>query len=333
MEPLVSIVIPVYNVAEYLRRALDSVIRQTYTNLEIIIVDDGSDDGSAAICDEYAEADSRISVIHQVNRGLSNARNAGLDRMTGEFLAFLDPDDLYQPDYVQAMVTAMETENPGLVMCRYSIQDTKKHRPGKRIKVHPTIDAGSYDRVSALRAVMEGGITYGVWNKLYRRRILENLRFYDGHVYEDGEFTFSVVERCQTVFVLDRCLYCYCKRPGSITQTVNLNNVRDRLLASERIEAFIRKHPEVFTDAMTARYREGRIRGYLVSYIRMKQMGADREADELRDRIISTGTQVKMHDVSTRAAYRMICWCPWLLRAAYRIYSPIRLCYRKVTGQ
>ena len=108
MNPLVSVIIPVYNVSPYLRESLDSVISQTYTNLEIIAVDDGSTDDSGRICDEYAEKDTRIKVIHQANRGLSAARNAGLNAMTGEYVAFLDSDDALYPEMVECMVKGME---------------------------------------------------------------------------------------------------------------------------------------------------------------------------------------------------------------------------------
>ena len=102
-DPLVSVIIPVYNVEPYLKEALDSVLDQSYQNLEIILIDDGSTDRSGKICDDYSETDDRIRVIHQENKGLSSARNKGLDLMHGELVAFLDPDDAYHPDYVSAM--------------------------------------------------------------------------------------------------------------------------------------------------------------------------------------------------------------------------------------
>ena len=118
---LVTIIIPVYNTAPYLLEALDSVIQQDYSNLEIIIIDDGSTDGSEKICDIYAEKDSRIRVIHQENKGLSCARNTGLDIMSGDSVAFLDSDDVLHPTYVKTMVAAMCRKKTDLVVCRYSI--------------------------------------------------------------------------------------------------------------------------------------------------------------------------------------------------------------------
>ncbi len=127
MEALVSVIIPVYNVRLYLREALDSVLAQTYRNLEILVVDDGSDDRSEAICDEYAEKDARIAVIHQKNKGLSGARNTGLDIVRGDFIAFLDSDDAYCPNMLRMMVDVAQQSGTDLVECNFGIYHTK-HR-------------------------------------------------------------------------------------------------------------------------------------------------------------------------------------------------------------
>ena len=121
--PLISVIIPVYNVRHYLKEALDSVIFQTYRNLEIIIIDDGSTDGSREICDDYLD-DSRVTVIHQKNKGLSAARNAGLDIMTGEYVAFLDSDDAYQSSFIEEMVNAIVREVADIVVCKYTVHST-----------------------------------------------------------------------------------------------------------------------------------------------------------------------------------------------------------------
>ena len=117
MEPLVSVIIPIYNVRPYLCEALDSVLRQTYRNLEILIIDDGSDDGSEEICDEYGKKDSRITVIHQKNRGLSAARNVGLNRMRGDYIAFLDPDDAFHPDMIRCLMEALQRNEAEIAVC------------------------------------------------------------------------------------------------------------------------------------------------------------------------------------------------------------------------
>ena len=141
--PLVSIIIPVFNVKYYLTETLESVINQTYKNLDIILIDDGSTDGSSDICDEYASKDKRIRVHHQVNQGVSAVRNAGLDLAVGEFLAFLDSDDAYYPDYLSSMMTTMIHEGVDIVMCKYTEHKTR----GKMVltgheKIFPLIVGG-----------------------------------------------------------------------------------------------------------------------------------------------------------------------------------------------
>lgn len=117
----VSIIMPVYRVEAWLRRALDSLVGQTYPHLEIFLVDDGSPDGSGAICDEYAQKDPRVKVLHQKNAGVSAARNAAFDRVTGDWIAFCDGDDWYEPDYVEKMLSAAQKEEADLVICNYQL--------------------------------------------------------------------------------------------------------------------------------------------------------------------------------------------------------------------
>lgn len=146
-EPLVSVIVPVFNVKPYLNEALDSVINQTYKNLEIILVDDGSTDGSGEICDEYSAHDKRFVVIHQENKGLSCARNTGLDLMKGELVAFIDSDDAYCPEFIRTMVDAMNHEKADVVMCKTAIiRTTKKLKITSRAKISPKNTVGGGTR-------------------------------------------------------------------------------------------------------------------------------------------------------------------------------------------
>lgn len=162
-EELVSIIVPVYNVKPFLTESLDSVVHQTYTNLEIIVVDDGSTDGSETICDEYARIDKRVRVIHQDNHGLSTARNVGINLASGDTIVFLDSDDAFRPDFVKIMLSEMIREEADLVICRYTTHRTlgQLERVGNQ---KPTIESGLYDRVSALQALADGKINHSVWN-------------------------------------------------------------------------------------------------------------------------------------------------------------------------
>lgn len=141
--PLVSVIVPVFNSKNFLAEALDSVLAQTYENLEVVLIDDGSTDGSGEICDRYAAKDKRFRVYHQANQGVSATRNAGLDLATGDFLAFLDSDDAYEPEAIAAMMDAMAREKVDVVMCKYTEHKTpEKMSLGSRDKALPVIVGG-----------------------------------------------------------------------------------------------------------------------------------------------------------------------------------------------
>ncbi|MBQ9438201.1 MAG: glycosyltransferase family 2 protein [Lachnospiraceae bacterium] len=264
---LVSVIIPVYNVEPYLAEALDSVLRQTYEDLEVIIIDDGSTDNSGKICDEYAGKDRRVFVTHQENKGLSAARNAGLDLMHGEALVFLDPDDAYHPEFVSAMMEAMFREHSDLVLCKYTVHKTKI-RGTRWKKSFPLAKQGIYDRISALQALADGTIGAAVWNKLYRSGLWQDIRFPEGQNYEDVETAFQVLDVCKKVYVLDRALYLHRKRSGSITNTHTWQNFQDRMLAGSHFASFIEANtPEVFTMEQLKRIRQQRINGMLSLYL------------------------------------------------------------------
>ncbi|MBR4435807.1 MAG: glycosyltransferase family 2 protein [Clostridia bacterium] len=269
--PLVSIIIPVYNIRPFLAEALDSVIHQTYTNLEIIVIDDGSTDGSAALCDQYAQRDNRFVVLHQENKGPGGARNAGLNSARGKLIAFLDSDDAYDASFVESMVTAMIQEDVNIVVCRHSLHKTTSVMGLENcMQTGPAIRPGKYDRDAVIRALFDGTLNFGVWNKLYAREIWETERFLEGHVFEDVDITYRIYARNQRIFVLDKVLYMYRKRPGSITTgSLSVKKIEDRMLSQSRSETFIRDHtPEVFSVEQLETYQQKRrdklVRFYLM---------------------------------------------------------------------
>ena len=175
--PLISVIIPVYNVESYIVEALESVIHQTYENLEILVIDDGSTDGSGVICDKYARDDARIFVMHQENKGLSSARNVGLDRMTGDAVAFLDPDDAYEVAFIEKLLAPMLLEDADVTVCNFSVHHTtgKLKHDGERVL--PLSAAGIYNHNSGLCALTDRSINVSVWNKLYHRKLWQEIRF------------------------------------------------------------------------------------------------------------------------------------------------------------
>lgn len=328
---LVSVIIPLYNVRPYLAEAIESAAHQTYQNLEIILIDDGSTDGSGRICDDYAAADPRIRVIHQENKGISSARNKGLETMTGEIAAFLDSDDAYHPEYISTMLEAMERSGSDMATCRWSSQPTTgKLRFDKTGNLSFAMKEGTYDRVTALRAYYDGKFASVMWNKLYKRELWENERFPEGHVFEDLDTSYRVLNNCHSVCVLNDVLYAYRTRPGSITDIPSKKSISDRFLAYSHYDAFVREHvPEVFPAEAITQLQQRRMKqkiSYYAYLSREKDPELKKYSEELRRQVIASGkkAQLRDYDLSTQAYYRMIRVCPWLLRATVPVFYPVR---------
>ena len=196
--PLVSVIIPVYNVEPYLRQCLDSVICQTYTNLEILIIDDGSTDECGKLCDEYKQ-DGRVKVFHTENFGLSAARNLGLDNANGEYLSFIDSDDWVDSNLLEKAVGAIEDAD---ILCSSK-------------------NEGTYNGYEALCGLINGKISNRAWDKLYRKVCFSSLRFPEGRIFEDIATMFKLLDNANIVVCKNIHGYHYRKREGSITQTHN----------------------------------------------------------------------------------------------------------------
>lgn len=250
---LISVIIPVYNVRPYLQEAINSVLNQSYQNLEIILIDDGSTDGSGKICDAYAKRDSRIRVFHQTNRGLSVARNAGIDRCRGEMIAFLDSDDAYCKDMLQKMSDAMRRSGADIVECNYVVFHEKHSMNPRKIRgkqkgIRRVYCEGLYQRPAASRMLLNEKMSVCVWNKLFRRLIWDSLRFQEGHDYEDLDLTPSLIEKAESVYILDDALVLHRRRSGSITSTYSYANIRDHAMAYQHFVEHVRQNvPEYFT--------------------------------------------------------------------------------------
>ena len=331
---LVSVIVPVYNVRPYLEEALDSALQQTYRNLEILVIDDGSTDGSGDVCDQYALRDERIRVIHQPNRGLSAARNTGLDKMTGQVVAFLDSDDALHPDMIRHMIDTMVRENAEIVVCGHTTAYTTESMTTQSLahkKVSTFLPArGTLDRICALRARVDGRIPAMAWDKLYREKVWRSIRFPEGHVFEDIDTIYKVIDRSETVCMLDEALYLYRKRPESITMTISVNHIRDLALSFEHLEAFVfERIPEIYSKEHLKQVRIENIK-YLITMYAVLPSRTEydtTEAEEELKRQLTTPEVVRSVAESgfkTRVAWWMIFHCPQVLRRAYPVYHTIR---------
>ena len=329
---LVSIIIPVYNVRPYLAEALDSVVNQTYENLEIIIIDDGSTDGSSKVCDEYANNDSRIRLVHQENRGLSAARNLGLDIMNGDVVAFIDPDDKYLPTFVDKMLLTMDRDNVDMTICKHTVLRTiGEMRLVGNERIRPSIPNDVYDRVDALLAYAEGSINANVWNKIYKREVWGNIRFPVGHVYEDIATCHELINVCQRVSVLNDVLYIRRARPDSITSILSAQNRYDFVLSISKFEEFIERNtPVIFNKEHLKSVRKSKLYQMVVCYVLCygKDNLENIDIKDLRHQILAIGRDVGVEGVLyIKLAYFLIQFCPIALpsiRSVYSLYRTMR---------
>lgn len=217
MAELISVIVPIYNVEKYLSKCIDSILEQSYRNLEIILVDDGSTDASGRICDVYLGKDQRIQVIHKANGGLSDARNAGIDVANGEYFAFVDADDFISSSMFERLLYIIKEEKADVALCGFqSLDETGKCIPRMTSTV---LENGCYDRDYIFRKSfgIDGWNFIVAWNKLYPRRLFDSIRFYKGKLHEDEFIFHHIISQCQKIAVIEEKLYYYLQRCNSIT--------------------------------------------------------------------------------------------------------------------
>ena len=206
-EPLISVIVPVYNGEAFLDQCLESIVAQDYARLEIIVVDDGSTDGTAAISDRWAERDNRIRVIHQPNGGHSAARNAGLDAMSGELMMMVDSDDVLHPDFVTVLLDLMCRHDADIAVGDYvafegSTPDFSRYQSTGTTRV--------LDQHEALLAVFyQQGLTHSPWGRLFKASLFDGIRFPLGIIYEDLAVIYPLLKHCERVVTTSQVLYGY----------------------------------------------------------------------------------------------------------------------------
>jgi len=320
MNELISVIVPIYNVERYLKRCVESIRSQSYANLEIILVDDESPDSCPKICDDYKEVDSRIKVIHQKNKGLSGARNAGIDIATGEYLVFVDSDDFLDKEFILVLYEAAKNTGSDIALCKYEYVKgdvlTQSHKPGETFQ---------YTGIKLIEMMYspDGAFFVVAWNKLYHKSLFATIRYPQGRIHEDEATTHKLYyEAKQGVFV-NRYLYGYFIGGESITRKKFNRNRLDWAWAVEQRLDFLeeKKLEQILPTAMRS-YADGVID--LFFQCREGLPDSLKEQKQLKRSIRNTARRVKKYGsfpIKTRIGYTLFQIAPSLYKQLLGAYK------------
>lgn len=237
MEPLISVIVPVYNVEKYLKKCVESIIRQTYKNIEIILVDDGSTDNSGKICDELKSKDERIKVFHKKNGGLSDARNYGIERMSGKWVTFIDSDDYIFSKYIEKLYSILESNKAEISICD-PVHVFGENKPEFKEETNIII----YNSLGAIQTMWyQTSFLPSAWGKLYKSDIFKNLRFTKGIIFEDIDIMHEIFMKANKIVYSTAQYYAYVHRENSITTQKFSEKDLYILNVCEKIEKFALK--------------------------------------------------------------------------------------------
>lgn len=290
--PLISVIVPVYNSEKYLNKCIDSIISQTYKELEIILVDDGSTDNSGKICDDFKLRDNRIVVIHQMNKGLSAARNAGLMTATGEYITFVDSDDYIENDTYENVSVAIYKFNSDLVFFREKSVDES----GKTVYINGGTPSGDIYEISKEDAaqMIIGRQINGMCDKVYRASLLKDLYFKEGHMYgEDFIYNLHALSRVEKIGYVDQIKYSYVMNNSSVTHKSFNKNSFDQVYFKDVIAEYVEKNFPKFTAVCKKRAFLARLRVCRPIYFEKLQAQYETELKELNEYMRTNFSSIK----------------------------------------
>lgn len=299
-DELISVIVPVYNVEAYLERCVNSILRQTYKTLEIILVDDGSTDKSSKMCDEFAGKDERIKVVHKQNGGLSDARNAGLRVASGAYIGYVDSDDWIEDDMYEKMYRSCVMHDAQLCVCRYFREYADRTENGGSAQVVPL------SREAILRIYIGGHEQYviynSVWSKLFQRELVEGVEFPKGRNSEDIVYTTKAFCKLERAVYLDECLYHYVlDREGSI-----MNASRGERMFKDELP-FWREHIALIGEMVSAKMADfasyhfwRRLLFYFIDFKNAQKTG-DTTAEGYAKRLVE---EIRHDEEEIRRVYR-----------------------------
>lgn len=311
----ISVIVPVYNCEAYLPACIDSILMQTYSDLQVILVDDGSTDGSSKICDDYQIQDSRVCTLHQKNQGVSSARNRGLQAATGELISFVDSDDTLEPDMYELLVSNMEKYNAEISHCGFNRIEGNNIRP-----IYGTEQTVVHSREQALKCLIAGqSFTGSLWNKLYKKDILSGLVFREElKINEDILFNFEVFRRTTKTVFSDYAKYNYLVRENgsACATTASEKKMQDSMIVNQYM--YNELSDSDLADVATERYLRC-MSGYYRYCASHKKAECKSIATEMWEIAKNRTLGLRMN-----ITVLLIHYCPWLFRLLYFIYDKVR---------
>lgn len=284
----ISVIVPVYRVEQYLEKCVSSIVGQTYKNLEIILVDDGSPDHCPQLCDDWAKRDTRIQVVHKKNGGLSDARNAGLHASTGDLILFVDSDDWIEPEMAEKLEEAIRVYHADMALCQFvkSFPDGSERRMFS--KESEVTVYGQKEMMELLLGDLE--ISNHVWRRLYRRNILQEDPFPKGKNYEDIYVMAEIIGRCNTFVSLNTAYYHYRQNENGILKNKSYKNIADYLDALAKSYQDIQSaYPEL---KIEIDYAKARTTTYAWEDLHTSQKLTAAERDALKERVEEWGKDI-----------------------------------------
>lgn len=314
MTELISVIVPIYKVEKYLERCIRSIITQTYENIEIILVDDGSPDKCPQMCDEWAGKDSRIQVIHKPNGGLSDARNAGLKIATGVYVAFIDSDDYIHPQFIESLHFIMKQQSADVVACGY-----KQVAEDSIVELKADICCEDI-RIKQISEVTQAAVGVTAWCKLYKKTLFDKIQFPVGKIHEDVGIWWELVYYAEKIVAIPEELYFYCENPASIMRKAYTMKHMDLV---DVLYMQYDKFQDLSEYAYAGKVLTDCLNAYPGLYVRLNQNPDFSKADRslfqkdykqkvkiaAKDKNISAGVKLK---------HIIYCCCPFVLLAVYK---------------
>ena len=293
---LISVIIPVYNVEEFLERCIKSIIEQTYKNLEIILVNDGSTDSSGKMCDIYEKKDKRIKVIHKKNGGLSDARNVAIDICKGKYITFVDSDDFVFKKYIENLYTSLKENDADISTCSYiEFSSEVKHIETKPANI-------VYNNILALENMLyQKNVTTSAWAKLYKKTLFKNIRYPKGKICEDLDTTYKLFSKSKKIVITNKKDYFYFQRPNSIINSKFKLARLDALDFAIEETKFIKiKYPSILNSAKNREFMEAI---FILEKIPLKNLN-EKYVKKIK-KIIKTNRATVINDNKSKFIYKI----------------------------